>query len=168
MWTSVSPLFKGVCWGKRSGKWRAVFKGRSLGDHATEEAAARAYDNYVKDGVGPVSHPEGTSDIKGVSWNKAFGKWTAQYKGKHLGRHATEEAAAQAYNIEGSALGSSTLALSRPPETPTTATTPPPPPPSRLPAWLRLLTRTPVRVPNVPNAQAHSPRRLPRRGRRCG
>jgi hypothetical protein len=33
-----------------------------------------------------------------VSWNKGCGKWRAQYKAKHLGLHATEEAAAQAYN----------------------------------------------------------------------
>jgi len=42
--------FKGVFWIKSAGKWRAEYKGTYLGYHTTEEAAAQAYDNYVKDG----------------------------------------------------------------------------------------------------------------------
>jgi len=46
----------------------------------------------------PVTHPAGTSQFKGVFWVKGVGKWKARFKEKHLGCHATEEAAAQAYN----------------------------------------------------------------------
>jgi hypothetical protein len=37
-----SSRFKGVCWNKKSNKWLAKFKGKHLGLHTTEEAAARA------------------------------------------------------------------------------------------------------------------------------
>jgi hypothetical protein len=42
---------------------------------------------------------------KGVYWYKSRGTWTARCKGKSLGQHATEEAAAQAYNIEAQRIG---------------------------------------------------------------
>jgi hypothetical protein len=96
---------KGVSWHKLSGKWTAAFKGRHLGLHATEEAAALAYTNYVKDGVDPVTRRDRTSQFKGVNWHKHRGKWWAKCKGKSLGYHATEEAAAQAYNIEAQRIG---------------------------------------------------------------
>ena len=35
-----------------------------------------------------------------VNWNKRCGTWIAQCKGQSLGQYSTEEAAAQAYNIE--------------------------------------------------------------------
>ena len=96
---------KGVSWHKLSGKWTAAFKGRHLGLHATEEAAALAYTNYVKDGVDPVTRRDRTSQFKGVNWHKHRGKWWAKCKGTSLGYHATEEAAAQAYNIEAQRIG---------------------------------------------------------------
>jgi len=46
-----------------------------------------------------------SSQFKGVTWVKRSGKWMAQFPGKGLGYHATEEAAAQAYNIEAERLG---------------------------------------------------------------
>jgi len=96
----TSSQFKGVTWVKSNGNWRATCRGKYLGCHATEEAAAQAYDNHVKDGVDPVKHREEctTSQFTGVSWDKSHGKWRAVCKGKDLGYHATEEAAAQAYD----------------------------------------------------------------------
>jgi len=98
--------FKGVCWDHRAGKWRAQYKEKHLGNHATEEAAARAYDLYVEDGVDPVQHRGArTSEFKGVSWHKSSGKWQAVCKKTHVGLHATEEAAARAYNKEAERIG---------------------------------------------------------------
>jgi len=62
----------------------------------TEEEAAAAYHAYVTDGVVPVKRTRCTSSFTGVSWVKAPGKWKAKCKGKTLGYHTTEEAAAQA------------------------------------------------------------------------
>ena len=96
-----SSQFKGVTWVKRTlgnGKWKAQRYGKCLGYHATEEAAAQAYDSCVRDGVVPVKHQDGTSSsFKGVSWVRRDGKWGAHCKGKNLGLHSTEEAAAHAY-----------------------------------------------------------------------
>jgi hypothetical protein len=80
-------------------KWKVQCRGTFLGYHAIEEAAARVYDTYVKDGGrGPVKHRENiSSQFKGVSWHKGSGKWQVKSKGKSLGRHGTQEAAAQAY-----------------------------------------------------------------------
>jgi len=93
----TSSKSKGVTWIKRSGKWKAVCEGKALGHHATEEAAAQAYNSYVEDGVVLVTQ-RGTSQFKGVTWDKSRGKWAAWCKGKRLGHHATEEAAARAYD----------------------------------------------------------------------
>jgi hypothetical protein len=41
---------KGVCWDKAQGKWKAECKGKRLGLHATEAAAAQARKSYVEDG----------------------------------------------------------------------------------------------------------------------
>jgi len=47
----------------------------------TEEAAARAYNKHVKDGVDPVKNrAPASSQFKGVSWNKIAGKWRAACK----------------------------------------------------------------------------------------
>ena len=73
---------------KVCGKWGATCKKKPLGLHTTEEAAAQAYDDYVKDGVLPVMR--GSSQFKGVGWSKREGRWTAQCKLKYLGYHATE------------------------------------------------------------------------------
>ena len=93
--------FKGVHWDNNSQKWRADCKGTRLGYHATEEDAVRAISKYLEDGIDPVKHRDATtSQFTGVCWDKARSKWTADCKGKRLTRHATEEAAAQAYNVE--------------------------------------------------------------------
>jgi phage terminase large subunit-like protein len=75
-----SSQLKGVSWEKGRGKWQARCERRHLGYHATEEAAARAYDTYVKDGnSGPVLHRAATSSqFKGVSWEKRKRKWEAR------------------------------------------------------------------------------------------
>jgi len=83
------------------GKWNA--RGNTiLGNHATEEGAARAYIKYCKDGVVPEPAdrgPAGSSQFKGVSWDKNKNKWRADCTGTKLGYHATEEDAARAYKI---------------------------------------------------------------------
>jgi len=89
-----SSQFKGVTWNKAASKWMAMSNRKHLGCHATEEEAARAYDEYVKHGTLPES--SGSSRFKGVVWNKSTNKWVAVSKGKHLGSHATEEEAAKA------------------------------------------------------------------------
>ena len=94
----ITSRFKGVNWSKRHGKWVAQCKKRGLGYHTTEEAAAQAVHNYATDGVVPVRVRTSTSQFKGVSWDKICKKWKAQHKGKKLGNHATEEAAAQAHD----------------------------------------------------------------------
>jgi hypothetical protein len=102
----LTSQFKGVCWDHRAGKWRAQYKEKHLGNHTTEEAAARAYDLYVEDGVDHVQHRGAhTSEFKGVSWHKSSGKWQAVCKKTHVGLHATEEAAARAYNKEAELIG---------------------------------------------------------------
>jgi len=95
-----SSHFKGVSWHKSSGKWEARRQGKFLGYHATEEAAAQAYDKYVNAGIAPVRRRDtsSTSQFKGVTWDKSCCKWRAICKGKSLGYHATEEAAAQAHD----------------------------------------------------------------------
>ena len=98
--------FKGVWHSKLRGKWTARCNGKHLGHHATEEAAARAHDKYVRDGLVPVLLREGsTSLFKGVGWNKSRGKWMAMCNEKYLGYHATEEAAARAYDKKAERLG---------------------------------------------------------------
>ena len=110
----TSSHLKGVSWDKLAGKWRARSEGKHLGHHATEEAAVRACDQYVNHGVEHVKHPgtkalkvkrEGTSEFQGVSWDKHRGKWKASCSRKHFGYHATEEAAARAYNVEAQRIG---------------------------------------------------------------
>ena len=94
-----SSQFKGVTWSKSKHKWRAVCTGMHLGYHAMEQDAARACSKYLEDDIDTVEHREAsTSQFKGVHWNKQASKWKAQYKGKHLGCHATEEDAACAYS----------------------------------------------------------------------
>jgi hypothetical protein len=48
--------FKGVCWARRSGKWRASIgvnhRSRYLGEYSEEEAAARAYDVAAREAWG--------------------------------------------------------------------------------------------------------------------
>ena len=97
---SSTSKFNGVHWAKGIGKWVAKYKGKYLGSHTTEEDAARALDQYVKDGVDPVASRGGTSSqVKSVSWIERLGKWRSECKGQqYLGYHATEEAATRAYD----------------------------------------------------------------------
>ena len=60
---------------------------------------------YIEDGVVPLKRRDPSSHFKGVSWHKGRGKWQVKCKGKSLGDHATEEAAARAYNIEAERIG---------------------------------------------------------------
>ena len=93
--------FRGVSWSKSQNKWTAECNGTHLGRHATEEEAARARSKYLEDHIDPVNHREaGTSRFTGVSWDKNRKRWRARCKGKALGYHTTEQAAAQAYNFE--------------------------------------------------------------------
>ena len=92
---------KGVYWDKTKHTWKAKCKKKYLGLHTTEEGAARAYRNYLKNGIVPDPAERGrwvTSQFKGVSWDKQHMQWKAQYKGTHLGHHATEVEAVRAYN----------------------------------------------------------------------
>jgi len=104
-----SSRVTGVSWNRSKQKWgarhRVSGKQVYLGSHATEEGAAQAVDKYVKDGVDHVEHKVRSSQFKGVSWHKRTGKWTARCKEKHIGLHATEEAAARAYNKEAERIG---------------------------------------------------------------
>jgi len=103
---ALSSQFTGVSWNKRRNTWQAKCKGTLLGHHATEEEAVRAYNKYLEDGIDPVKHREpSTSQFTGVFWDKSKNKWQANCKGKYLGRHITEEAAARAYNIEAERVG---------------------------------------------------------------
>ena len=54
---------------------------------------------------GPRSRAGSSSRFRGVCWSKAEHKWTAKRKSKWLGYHATEEAAARAYNVEAARVG---------------------------------------------------------------
>jgi len=101
-----SSQFKGVCWVKRNNKWKADCKGTHLGYHATEENAARAYIEYLRDGINPVQHREAnTSQFTGVSWDKRRKKWRAKCKRNELGYLIKEEDAARAYNVVAGRLG---------------------------------------------------------------
>ena len=98
--------FTGVYRNKARKKWHAQCNFKGLGYHTTEEAAVRAYEKYRKDGIDPVKHREAnTSQFTGVNWYNRGNKWQARCKGLHLGSYTTEEAAAQAYNVEAERVG---------------------------------------------------------------
>jgi hypothetical protein len=93
--------FQGVYWDKHANKWQAKCKKKYRGLYTTEEAAARAYSKYLKDGVVPElveRRGRGSSHFQGVSWNKSKNKWKTDVKGTHIGHYATEEDAARAYS----------------------------------------------------------------------
>jgi len=72
-----SSQFIGVSWIKNRNKWETRCKGTF-----TEEAAARAYNKYVKDGIDHVGHRgTSTSQFTGVCWSKQTNKWAAKCKG---------------------------------------------------------------------------------------
>lgn len=58
--------------------------------------------NHSQNGMNSNGHKNHSSKYKGVTWNKALGKWMAQIKKpdgpKHLGLFASELEAAQAYD----------------------------------------------------------------------
>jgi hypothetical protein len=89
---------KGAYWDKKKSKWWAQCKGTHLGYHTTEEAAARAYNKYLKDGIHPGPKPARSSQFKGVTWHKSNNTWKAVCNNRHLGYHATEEDAARAHS----------------------------------------------------------------------
>jgi hypothetical protein len=96
-----SSRFAGVIWHKHRGKWLARCQEKQRGYHTTEEAAARAYSKYLKDGIVPVKRREAnTSQFTGVSWDKNRFKWRVQCQGMYLSMHTTEAAAARAYDVE--------------------------------------------------------------------
>jgi hypothetical protein len=94
---AITSQLKGISWDKAKLRWRVECNRKHLGYHATEEDAALAYSKFLKDGIDPVKHREAsTSQFTGVFWAKAQKKWNAKCKGKHLGYHTTEQAAARA------------------------------------------------------------------------
>jgi hypothetical protein len=108
----MSSKYVGVSFNKSSPMhWRAQgclhSKTVDLGYHATELAAAQAYDQWAKDYAGKKlnffeSTPHISSKYRGVSWEKYKQCWMAcislNNKTVRLGYHATELAAAQAYD----------------------------------------------------------------------
>jgi hypothetical protein len=95
-----SARLKGVTLDKSSRNSRQQYKGKHMGAHTTEEAAAHAYNKYLEDSSVPKlaeRGPAGTSEFKGVSWDKNSNRWRVMCNGIHLGYHATEEDAARAY-----------------------------------------------------------------------
>ena len=98
---------RGVCFDKRSQKWKAQIQTKEkkmyLGYYTTEEAAAKAVTDYLEHGtVPPPARVSGASEFRGVSWLKANSKWqaTVKVKGKqtYLGSYEKEEDAARAVN----------------------------------------------------------------------
>eukprot|EP01051_Picozoa_sp_SAG22_P005291 SAG22_NODE_309_length_12657_cov_34.643733_6_plen_353_part_00 len=106
---------RGVGWNKAAGKWRAAIRQdgnlRHLGSFEDEDAAAEAYAAACRElgrdpaGPPPASRFRGVaveaSRNRGVSWDKAMGKWVARIRQdgerRNLGRFADEDAAAGAY-----------------------------------------------------------------------
>ena len=125
----LTSHFTGVSRDKITNKWKAQCQRTYLGHHATEKAAAlaysveaarvgltlnaippagekaaaRAYSKSLEDGIVPGR--AASSQFTGVSWHKTKNRWMAECKGKKLGRHATENAAARAYNVEAERVG---------------------------------------------------------------
>jgi len=92
-----SSQCEGVFQSKTINKWKVEFKGKRLGTYTTEEAAVRAYRQYVKDGIAPKPAVN-SSQFKGISWYKKTHQWKVTCRQKHYGLYPTEEEAAQEYN----------------------------------------------------------------------
>lgn len=111
--------FKGVVRDERDGRWAARFRAKHIGMFATEEEAARAYDNaalafspefaltnFLPDGTPrPFEEPtvivlprETSSSHRGVCWHKKSQSWQARGRANgarvNLGFFDTEEEAA--------------------------------------------------------------------------
>ena len=78
----------GVSWNKKARKWVASCERRTsdggraqvfLGSYASEEDAARAYQDYVEYGVLRPAAKTGNWSwrFQGVTWNKLVSKWQA-------------------------------------------------------------------------------------------
>ena len=131
--TKKSSKYRGVTWSKRDNKWQAQVwlngKHHHLGLFASEEAAARAVDAFVrkhglaekrglnfptkaevKQGIRwAVKHGRGRSKFIGVCWDKDNGQWVAQIringKRKHIGLYDTPEEAALAFDARAAEVG---------------------------------------------------------------
>jgi hypothetical protein len=118
---SRTSSFIGVSWSKGSKKWQAQIKfdlkQTHLGYYLEEDAAARAFDNFVvtrkldrrlnfpdaKSAAGHTTTKVGkTSNYNGVCWDKWGRKWRAGIwhagKSKYLGNFVMEVDAARAYD----------------------------------------------------------------------
>ena len=123
---NASSRFTGLSWRPSTNRWTARCRGKYLSSHLAEEDAARAYNvEAARLGLAlNVIAPAGTagtepkhaapatpvtqrnsSHFKGVCWHKNSNRWRAVCKGKSFGYHATEDDAAQAYNIEAARAG---------------------------------------------------------------
>ena len=137
--TNPSSQFKGVTWKKLNKKWEAQIKidGKKshVGLYDDEEAAARAYDEVAAKQGRPVNFPVaeggsramkgaygGSSQYKGVWWNKRESKWRARirFEGKaiELGHFKEEEEAARAYDKAAERVGRPMNFLDRQPQPP--------------------------------------------------
>jgi hypothetical protein len=127
---SASSHYKGVSWDKRGASWRVEVtdpqtkRRRQVGNYASEEDAARAYDcaavqargpgierNFPGEAIGelPVTVGErrkqrSSSRYIGVSWDSDRSTWCVQVadpqtkRQQRIGRWANEEDAARAYD----------------------------------------------------------------------
>lgn len=115
---SVLSKFKGVDFHSKTGYWRARINDgefRKTTYHKTEQQAALDYNrmaverfgefaqlNEVPHGTIPTVRKPKSSRFRGVCYRASENKWRAALevggKGVSLGRHATEEDAARAYN----------------------------------------------------------------------
>jgi len=99
----------GVGVGGGAGPKRAAQKSLASPATSNETERVRVADDAVKrgpvcsskvKGVGCHKGRQKASQFAGVNWSTGGSKWVSKCKGKYLGLHTTEIAAAQAYNVE--------------------------------------------------------------------